>query len=321
MIKAALWRAAGHARSKEASQVKSNDEARGEARTAFGDDTVFPEKLSTTPSISRFRFWVINTAISCTCNERDCSVQRRASESRRSGALPHPQPANQRQALRICLCPGAPTLTTAMPVRWSSWSIKRRTYSSSKSTPGYRWSIPSLKMTGIDIVRSQILIGMGYPLNHKTIFINSQEDIELSGFAIQCRVTTEDPSNDFTPDYGTLIAYRSAAGMGIRLDAGSAFPALKYRPSSTACWSRSLPGADPERPPTPAPPLRSSASAEKTNIGFLLNLPQHETFQEGKATVNFIKENLNLWSRPTGETGGTKMLRYLTDIIVTTIRM
>src|SRR5690606_10738860 len=77
------------------------------------------------------------------------------------------------------------------------------------------------EVTGIDIVRSQILIAQGVQLNDPSIFIQSQEDIQLNGFAIQCRITTEDPENNFKPDYGTLIAYRNAGGFGIRLDEGS----------------------------------------------------------------------------------------------------
>ncbi len=93
-------------------------------------------------------------------------------------------------------------------------------------------------MTGIDIVRSQILIAQGVPLSDPNIFIRGQEDIKLNGFAIQCRITTEDPENNFKPDYGTLITYRNAGGFGIRLDEGSAYSGMKkkkYPPSLTLC--------------------------------------------------------------------------------------
>ena len=84
------------------------------------------------------------------------------------------------------------------------------------------------EVTGIDIVRSQILIAGGYALSDKAINIKSQDDVHVHGYAIQCRITTENPQEDFKPDYGTLIAYRSASGFGIRLDAGSAYRERRF---------------------------------------------------------------------------------------------
>jgi pyruvate carboxylase len=86
------------------------------------------------------------------------------------------------------------------------------------------------EITGIDIVRSQILIAKGHQLSDPVIFISKQEDVKSTGFAIQCRITTEDPSNGFKPDYGTIIAYRNAGGFGIRLDEGSSYPGVKISP-------------------------------------------------------------------------------------------
>ncbi|HQU60319.1 MAG TPA: pyruvate carboxylase, partial [Saprospiraceae bacterium] len=175
------------------------------------------------------------------------------------------------------------------------------------------------EVTGIDLVRSQILIGMGYPLDHKTIFIRGQEDVECHGVAIQCRVTTEDPSNGFQPDYGTLIAYRSASGMGIRLDAGSAFPGARISPFfdsllvKVTAWGRTQKGAA-QRMHRALREFR--IRGVKTNIGFLLNLLQNETFQNGEARVNFIKDNPGLLAPPNWRDRGTKMVRYLADVVV-----
>ncbi|MEL6143575.1 MAG: pyruvate carboxylase, partial [Bacteroidota bacterium] len=175
------------------------------------------------------------------------------------------------------------------------------------------------EITGIDIVRSQFLITMGYPLSHKTIFIKEQSDVEANGFAIQCRVTTEDPANNFKPDYGTLIAYRSASGMGIRLDAGSAFPGAVISPYfdsllvKTTAWGRTLKGA--------ASRLHRALRefrirGVKTNIGFLLNLLENETFQRGEATVRFIPDHPPLLEPRNFRDRGTRMLRYLAETIV-----
>jgi pyruvate carboxylase len=86
------------------------------------------------------------------------------------------------------------------------------------------------EVTGIDIVRTQILIAQNYRLSDPNIYILRQEDIPLRGYAIQCRITTEDPANGFKPDFGTIIAYRNAAGFGIRLDEGSSYPGVKISP-------------------------------------------------------------------------------------------
>src|SRR5699024_8726228 len=85
-------------------------------------------------------------------------------------------------------------------------------------------------VTGIDIVQSQILIADGYRLDAKEIGINSQDDIALRGFAIQCRVTTEDPLNDFAPDTGIMDSYRTGSGFGIRLDGGAGFTGANITP-------------------------------------------------------------------------------------------
>src|SRR5690606_12221888 len=78
-------------------------------------------------------------------------------------------------------------------------------------------------VTGIDIVQSQILIAQGHSLHGERMNLPQQEDVPLNGFALQCRVTTEDPAQNFTPDYGRIQTYRSPAGFGIRLDGASAY--------------------------------------------------------------------------------------------------
>jgi pyruvate carboxylase len=140
------------------------------------------------------------------------------------------------------------------------------------------------EITGIDIVRSQILIAMGYELDHRTLRIGKQEDIECSGFAIQCRITTEDPADNFKPDYGTLIAYRSPGGFGIRLDAGSAYAGAQISPFfdsmlvKVTAWGRTFNGAADRL-------LRALSEFRirgvKTNIGFMENLLRNDIFRKG----------------------------------------
>ncbi|MCO6486964.1 MAG: pyruvate carboxylase [Phaeodactylibacter sp.] len=294
-------------------------EARGEARTAFGDDTVFLEKFIDNPKHIEVQILGDQHGNIVHLFERDCSVQRRFQK------VVEVAPAiTLKQETRDKLYEYA--LELAREVGYNNAGTVE--FLVDKDENIYFIEVnPRIQVehtvteevTGIDLVRSQILIAMGYPLNHKTIFIHGQEDIECHGVAIQCRVTTEEPSNGFQPDYGTLIAYRSASGMGIRLDAGSAFPGAKISPFfdsllvKVTAWGRTQKGAS-QRLHRALREFR--IRGVKTNIGFLLNLLQHETFQEGRATVNFIKDNPQLVAPPNWQDRGTKMLRYLADVIV-----
>ena len=160
---------------------------------------------------------------------------------------------------------------------------------------------------------------MGYALDHPTIYLKSQEDVKCDGFAIQCRITTEDPEQNFKPDYGTIIAYRSAGGFGIRLDAGSAYPGAAISPFfdsmlvKATAWGRTLPGAA-DRLHRALREFR--IRGVKTNIGFLINLLSHPVFHSGQATVNFIKDNPAILQPPQFRDRGTKMLRFLGNVIV-----
>src|SRR5262249_8050174 len=85
-------------------------------------------------------------------------------------------------------------------------------------------------VTGIDIVRNQILVAQGYPLSDPKILLHDPNNIKCNGFAVQCRLTTEDPENNFRPDYGRLVHYRSAGGFGVRLDEGNGYPGARISP-------------------------------------------------------------------------------------------
>src|SRR5438105_6514846 len=123
-------------------------------------------------------------------------------------------------------------------------------------------------------------------MTHSRIFIQSQSDIKCNGFAIQCRVTTEDPENDFKPDYGTIIAYRNAGGFGIRLDEGSSYPGVKISPFfdsmlvKISASGRTLKGAS-ERMHRALREFR--IRGVKTNIGFLENVISNPTFYKVEA--------------------------------------
>ena len=175
------------------------------------------------------------------------------------------------------------------------------------------------EITGIDIVRSQIQIARGYSLSDPQIHLLSQEDVKCSGFAIQCRITTEDPKNNFTPDYGTIIARRMANGYGIRIDAGSIYTGYKISPFfdsmliKVSAHGRTLKGTC-RRMTRALKEFR--VRGVKTNIKFLENVISHPQFQEGDVHVNFIDQNPDLFEFRKGRDRGTKAIKFLGEIIV-----
>ena len=175
------------------------------------------------------------------------------------------------------------------------------------------------EITGVDIVRSQIEIAQGYPLEDPRIFIKSQEDVQCNGYAIQCRLTTEDPENGFKPDYGTIIAYRSAGGFGIRLDAGNCYAGVTISPFfdsmlvKVSARGRTLKGAS-QRLQRALSEFR--IRGVKTNKGFLENVLKNPTFYKGKATVKFIEDHPELFQMPRYMNRATRLLNYLGEVAV-----
>src|SRR5262249_31462193 len=170
-----------------------------------------------------------------------------------------------------------------------------------------------------DIVKSQILIAQGKPLSDPEIGLGSQEAVTTHGYAIQCRVTTEDPANNFLPDYGRLSHYRSASGMGIRLDAGTAFGGAVITPyydsllvKVTAHGLRFVDAA--RRMERSLQEFR--VRGVKTNIPFLLNLVTHADFLAGRFTTRFLDETPELFQLPVRQDRATKLLTYIAEVIV-----
>ena len=173
-------------------------------------------------------------------------------------------------------------------------------------------------ITGYDLVRAQLLIAQGRPLGDPEIGLD-QSAITTRGFAIQCRVTTEDPTNGFMPDYGRLSHYRSSGGVGIRLDAGSAFSGAVITPfydsllvKVTAYGLRFVDAA--RRMERCLQEFR--VRGVKTNIPFLLNVVTNGDFVEGRTTTRFLDENPSLLQFRARRDRASKLLRYIGDIIV-----
>ena len=175
------------------------------------------------------------------------------------------------------------------------------------------------EITGVDLVKSQILVAQGKPLDEEEIGLPSQIAVRTQGYAMQCRVTTEDPVNDFMPDYGRVSHYRSAAGMGVRLDAGSAFSGAVVNPyydsllvKVTARGTRFIDAA--RRMERCLQEFR--IRGVKTNIPFLIRLVTHEQFLKGGCTTRFIDHTPELFELPKRRDRATRLLTYLGDTIV-----
>ena len=174
------------------------------------------------------------------------------------------------------------------------------------------------QVTGIDIVQAQILIAEGKSLAEAT-GMAQQSDIKLHGHALQCRVTTEDPQNNFIPDYGRITAYRSATGMGIRLDGGTAYSGsviTRYYDSllvKVTAWAQT---------PEQAIARMDRALREfrirgvSTNIAFVENLLKHPTFLDNTYTTKFIDTTPDLFLFKKRRDRATKILTYIADITV-----
>ena len=298
---------------------KAFEEAQREAGNAFGDDTIFIEKYIDDPKHIEVQILGDNHGNIVHLYERDCSVQRRFQKVVEMAPAPsllqETKDKLYEYALRLCnfvKYNNAGTVEFLVDADENIFFIEVNTRIQVEHTV-------TEEITGIDLVRSQILIADGYPLNSSQIDIQNQAAIKCNGVAIQCRITTEDPENNFKPDYGTIIAYRHAGGYGIRLDEGSSYQGVKVSPFfdsmlvKITAKGRTLKGAQQRL-------LRALSEFRirgvKTNIAFLGNVLQHPEFANGKATVLFIEKHPNLFDFQPRQDRGTKILKYIADVIV-----
>ena len=174
-------------------------------------------------------------------------------------------------------------------------------------------------VTGIDLVRSQIQIAQGLALHGPEMNLPRQDRVPLYGYAMQCRITTEDPAKNFVPDYGKIHTYRSPAGFGIRLDGGSAFAGAVITPFydsllvKTTAWGREFPHAC-QRMDRALREFR--VRGVKTNIPFLENVVNHPDFQAGNVSTRWLEETPELFKFVPRQDRATKLLSYLADVIV-----
>jgi len=296
------------------------EEAQGEARSAFGDASVFLEKYL--PRARHLEVQILGDHHGNLLHlyERDCSVQRRHQK-----VVEVAPAANLDQGIRCELCDAAVQLARKAKYRNAGtveflYDVDSRKWYFIEVNPRIQVEHTVTEMvTGIDLVRSQILIAQGHKLHEAPLALPKQECIPLNGAALQCRVTTEDPANNFAPDYGKISTYRSPAGFGIRLDGGTAYAGATLTPYydsllvKTTAWGANLPEAC-QRMDRALREFR--IRGVKTNIPFLENVVNHPKFQVGEVTTSFLDDSPELFRLSSRADRATKLLSYLGDVIL-----
>jgi len=296
------------------------DEAAREAGGAFGNAAVFVERYI--PRARHIEVQVIGDNHGNVVHlwERDCSVQRRHQKVVEIAPAP-----NLPYETRKALCESAVRLvkqinyTNAGTVEYLVDADTGEFFFIEVNPRVQVEHTVTEMVTGIDIVRTQILVAQGEKLHGEKIGLPKQDEIRTNGFAMQCRVTTEDPENRFIPDYGKITNYRSPAGFGIRLDGGTAYSGAAISPyyDSMLVKLTAWAGTFDQVITRMDRALREfRIRGVKTNIPFLDQLILHPTFQAGKATTTFIDNTPELFRWPPRRDRATKLLNYLSDVTV-----
>lgn len=290
-----------------------------EARKAFGNDAIFMEKFLVEPKHIEVQVLADEYGNVVHLYERDCSLQRRYQkviEYTPAFSLPENVLQTLREeAVKIAKEVGYVSVGTVeflVDRDFNHYFIEMNPRIQVEHTV-------TEVVTGIDLVRAQILVAAGEPLSHPVIGIKSQEDVSTRGFALQCRVTTEDPENSFAPDTGTITAYRSGGGNGIRLDGGNIYTGSVISPYydsllvKITCYDSTFQGVvlKARRALT-----EMRVRGVKTNIAFLGKILQNPVFLEGRCHTKFIDETPELFELPDSKDRANKMLKYIGNIVV-----
>ena len=295
------------------------DLVKAEAKKAFGNDDIFMEKFLVEPKHIEVQVLGDEHGNVVHLFERDCSLQRRYQKvvefTPAFSVAPEIREALYADAVKIAKHVGyvnAGTLEFLVDKEGHHYFIEMNPRIQVEHTV-------TEMVTGIDLVRSQILIAEGRPLSDPDIGIPSQDSLHLNGYAIQCRVTTEDPANNFAPDTGKITAYRSGGGFGVRLDGGNAFTGAEISPYydsllvKVTSWDNTFEGVCRKA-------MRAISEEHvrgvKTNIPFVTNILAHPTFRAGACHTKFIDETPELFDIDTGRDRATKVLKYIAQIQV-----
>ncbi|GAB6085695.1 pyruvate carboxylase [Alkaliphilus crotonatoxidans] len=304
---------------REESLIEAFYSARNEAKKAFGVEDIFIEKYLEKPKHIEVQILGDQYGNIVHLYERDCSIQRRHQK-----VIEFTPAITLTDQKREEICQDA--IKIAKAVNYSNAGTveflvdKHGNHYFIEMNPRIQVEHTVTEMvTGIDLVQSQILIAQGYPLHSNEVGIDSQAAVQPRGYAIQCRVTTEDPMNQFAPDTGKIDVYRSGSGFGIRLDGGNGFTGAVISPYydsllvKVTSWARTF--EDAVRKSTRSI-KELSISGVKTNTGFLINVLNHEDFLRGACHTNFIAENPSLFDIAAKSDKELKVLKYLGNKIV-----
>jgi pyruvate carboxylase len=293
--------------------------AKNEAKKAFGDDSMFIEKYLDKPKHIEVQILGDEYGNIVHLYERDCSIQRRHQK-----VIEYTPAFSLPKSLREEICEDA--LKIAKSIGYSNAGTVEFLVDSKgdhffiEVNPRIQVEHTVTEMcTDIDIVQSQILIAEGYKLSSDEVGIKSQDEIVHRGFSIQCRVTTEDPLNNFMPDTGQINLYRSSSGFGVRLDGGNGFTGAVISPyydsllvkviTEARTWEDTIRKAK-----------RSLSELKvggvKTNIGFLLNVLNTEEFKKGTCETGFIEEHPELFEIENSRDKELRIMKMLGEKIV-----
>ncbi|MFM8360030.1 MAG: ATP-grasp domain-containing protein, partial [Verrucomicrobiota bacterium] len=305
---------------KESEMATLLDEAQGEAGRAFGNPAVFLEKYI--PRAKHIEVQILGDQHGNVIHlyERDCSVQRRHQkviEVAPSFGLPE-------NIIRE-LCDAAARI--AREIRYDNAGTIEFLYDLESHAWYFIEMNPRIQVehtvteviTGLDLVRAQVLVAQGHALHSREVGMPPQNQIPRNGYAIQCRVTTEDPENKFMPDYGRILAYRSPGGFGIRLDGAMGYSGAVITPFYDSMLVKVIASGQSYEI---AMNRMDRALSEfrirgvKTNIPFLENVILHPQFRSGQATTTLIDTTPELFAFRSRKDRATKLLNFLGNVIV-----
>ena len=293
---------------------------KNEAKKAFGNEDIFIEKFLVEPKHIEVQILADEHGNVVHLGERDCSLQRRYQkvvEYAPAWSVP------KETIDKLC----ADAVKIAKHVNYVNAGTVEFLVDQRSGQHYFIEMNPRIQVehtvtemvTGVDIVRAQILVAEGHPLSHPSIGMGSQDDLRMNGYAIQCRVTTEDPANSFAPDTGKISAYRSGGGFGVRLDGGNCGVGSVISPYydsllvKVTSWDNTFEGACRRA---------SRAISEehvrgvKTNISFVSNILAHPDFLAGKCHTKFIDDSPELFEVTGSRDRATKVLKYIGQIMV-----
>ena len=299
--------------------VAAYDMVHSEALKAFGNGDIFIEKFLERPKHIEIQVLADQYGNVVHLFERDCSLQRRYQK-----VVEYTPAFSVDQSIRDALYADAIKISKAVGfVNAGTLEFlvdKQGNHYFIEMNPRIQVEHTVTEMvTGIDLVRSQILIAEGRPLSDPEIGIASQADVTTRGYSIQCRVTTEDPANNFAPDTGKITAYRSSGGFGIRLDAGNTYVGAEISPYYDSLLVK-ITTLDNTFEGACRKALRALSETRirgvKTNISFVSNILSNPVFRAGQCYTKFIDDTPELFTISQSQNRSNKMLEYIGNIVV-----